>query len=122
MASVRGLKAYEHAHALAVRCKRACDGFPPEERFRLAGQLRSAAFGVPLNIAEGFGRSSSVDFRRFLVMARASLDEVEAALRLAVDCGYMNQSDYEDLERRRDEAARTLYGLIRATDRRIANR
>ena len=117
MASHRHLKAWQHARTLAVACTAAARGLPPEERFGLADQLRRASFGAALNIAEGSGRQGARDFRRFLISARASLDEVEAILELARDVGYLAPGDFDALEARRDEAARTLFGLIRALDR-----
>lgn len=122
MVGHRNLKAWQHAHTLAVRCKDLVERFPPDERYRLASQLRSAAYSASLNIAEGHGRGSLADFRRFLLIARASLDEVEDALELARDAGYIHSGESEATEAIRDEAARMLHGLIRSIERRTVDR
>ncbi len=119
MANYRTLKAWQHAHRLAVRCSRADRAFPSEERFGLADQLRRAANGVALQIAEGNGRDTLKDFRRFLIMARASLDEVDEALTLAWEQGSINKETYDSLQTIRRETGRTLHGLIGSVDRRM---
>jgi four helix bundle protein len=114
MGSHRTLKAWQHAKILAVDCAKAAKRFPPEEQSALADQLRRAAYGAALNIAEGAGRRGSREYRRFLDTARSSLDEVEAILEIASALGYLDLSSFARLEARRDEAAKTLYGLLRS--------
>jgi four helix bundle protein len=50
-------------------------GFPKEEMFGLANQMRRAAVSVPSNIAEGCGRQYSKDAIQFFFVARGSLYE-----------------------------------------------
>ena len=114
MGSHKTLKAWQHAKVLAIDCAKAARRFPPEEQTALADQLRRAAYSAALNIAEGAGRKGSRDFRKFLDTARASLDEVEAALEIAHEMGYIEPTVFARLEAQRDEAAKTLYGLLRA--------
>jgi four helix bundle protein len=114
MGSHRTLKAWQHTRILAVECAKAARRFPPEEQTALADQLRRAAYGAVLNIAEGAARLGARDYRKFLDMARASLKEVEAILEVAKDLGYIDMSTFARLEARRDEASKTLYGLLRS--------
>ena len=67
--------------------------FPDAERYALCDQLRRAVISIPSNIAEGFGRDTHKDFAHFLVQARGSLHEVETQLILAVDLGYIAESE-----------------------------
>jgi hypothetical protein len=49
MGYYRDLKAWQVAHTLALEVSRAANQFPPDERFKLASQLRRAALSVPTN-------------------------------------------------------------------------
>jgi four helix bundle protein len=117
MGSHRTLKAWQHAKILAVDCAKAARRFPAEEQAALADQLRRAAYSAALNIAEGAGRRGAREYRRFLDTARSSLDEVEAILEIAKELGYVELTTFARLDARRDEAAKTLYGLLRAVSR-----
>jgi four helix bundle protein len=73
----RNLRAFQLADELALLVYRETTGFPKEEMFGLTSQVRRAAVSVSSNIAEGSGRSSDVDFLRFLDMANGSLRELQ---------------------------------------------
>jgi four helix bundle protein len=71
------LKAWELADNLAVELYRVTQAFPKEEQYGLTSQVRRAAVSVAANIAEGSSRRTKKDLMHFLVIARASLAEVE---------------------------------------------
>lgn len=62
---------------------RATLSFPKEEQFGLTSQMRSSAVSVAGNIAEGAGRGSDSDDRRFLRIAYGSACELETQARIA---------------------------------------
>ena len=62
------LTAWQKAVEYADLIYTVTQGFPTEERFGLAGQLRRSAVSVSSNIAEGSSRSSRTDFARFVEM------------------------------------------------------
>ena len=113
MAPYQKLKAWQHSHRLAVECGKAVRGFPEHDRGVIAEQILRASSSVPLNIAEGATRRGSKEFRRFLDTARGSLAEVESALELAKDLGYLNDPEFERLSNIVVEASKTLWGLLR---------
>ena len=113
MGHFRQLKAWQHARTLAVLSKAAIGRLPASERDGLADQWRRATYSVVLNIAEGASRRGTRDFRKHLGIARASLDEIEAIIDLAVALGYFRAEELAKLEAIRDECAKTVYGLIR---------
>lgn len=113
MGHFKKLKAWEHARALAVVSKPLIERLPPVERSGLADQWRRAASSVVLNIAEGASRGGSKEFRRFLGIARSSLDEIEAIIDLAVGLDYLKRDDVTRVSAVRDECAKTVFGLIR---------
>jgi four helix bundle protein len=79
---------------LAVDVYRATLAMPSDERFGLTSQLRRAAAAVPANIAEGAGRGSSVDFSRFVAIARGSLSELETHLLLAEELQLLRDCEH----------------------------
>ncbi len=113
MPPFQSLKVWQHAQRLAVECHRAAKRFPDEDRGIIADQLVRAASSVPLNIAEGSARKGSKEFRRFLDVARGSLAEVQSAIELAKEYGYLKLLDYERLDGIATETAKTLWGLLR---------
>jgi four helix bundle protein len=81
------LDVWRAAHALALAIYQATSTFPADERFGLAAQMRRAAASIPMNLAEGSGRSTDRDHARFVANAIGSASQLEYQLRLAADLG-----------------------------------
>jgi four helix bundle protein len=107
------LKAWQHAERLAVESAKAAERFPDCEQRALADQLRRAGYSIPLNIAEGCTRKGTREYRRYLDIAWGSLAEVETALAIARDLGYLRPAEFGRLEALATETSKTLYGLLR---------
>jgi four helix bundle protein len=99
--SFQDLIVWQKSMDLAAEVYRLSSMLPRDERFRLVDQLNRAATSVPANIAEGFARSSSADYARFLAIAKGSLAETHTLLLLACRLGLVSH-----------EAATTAFGLI----------
>jgi four helix bundle protein len=65
--------------------------------YGLRDQLRRAAVSIPTNIAEGFERSSRKEYLLFLNIAKGSAGEVRSLLRVALEIGYIPETDYKEL-------------------------
>ena len=121
--SVAGVAKHEHldvfrlAHQLALKIYDLTRSFPRDETWGLAGQLRRAAVSVPANIAEGAGRLSRAEYRRFVGIARGSAVEVSYYLRLACDLGYSSKSESENLRRQYESVCKMLTRLSQALER-----
>ena len=72
-------------------------GFPDEEKFGLASQVRRAAVSIPINIAEGSGRNSRKDFANFIQIAIGSASEVECELLLSKDLNFIDDENFSGL-------------------------
>ena len=100
---------------MALLVYRETGSFPREELFGLTSQIRRAAVSVASNIAEGCGRSTDVDFLRFLDMANGSLRELQYQISLAQRLGYLPpKSSLIDDNSILFETGRVLHGLIRS--------
>src|SRR5688572_11872519 len=95
--SYRELKVWQTAFSLAKECYFATKGFPKEELFGMASQIRRAAASIPANIAEGQGRQHRKEFLNHLSIARGSLKELETHLLLSAEVGLLAPSDLRAL-------------------------
>jgi four helix bundle protein len=86
--SYRDLKVWQRAIELSVALYRLTVGFPREETYGLSAQLRRAGVSIASNIAEGWGRASSGEYKHFLGMARGSNFEVQTQLVIARSLGF----------------------------------
>lgn len=79
--------------------------------YGLANQIQRASVSIMSNIAEGYERNSPSDFHRFLVIAKSSCAEVRSQLYVALDVGYITQSEFDDLMKLAEEVSRIIGGL-----------
>jgi four helix bundle protein len=86
-------------------------------RFGLTAQLRRAAISVPSNIAEGAARGTAKEFAQFLIIARASLSEIETQLIISTDLRYLSQEVSDQLADTVDTAFALIGGLLRSVRR-----
>lgn len=76
--------------------------------FALKEQTRRAAVSIMLNIAEGFARSTDKEFSHFLFQAHGSAAEVQSALYVALDQGYIADAEFKMLYHSVEEISRML--------------
>jgi four helix bundle protein len=69
---------------------------------------------VTSNIAEGTGRGGDLELRRFLKIARGSVNELECQLLLSRDLGYVDEDTWKRLNGQAQEVSRMIAGLITA--------
>ncbi len=85
MQDFRNLEVWQRAYALALDVYRASRQFPRDEIYSLTSQVRRCSISIPSNIAEGCGRQTDADFKRFLHIAMGSAAELECQLMLIRD-------------------------------------
>ena len=86
--------------------------FPQDEMFGLRLQLRRAAVSISSNLAEGQGRSTSQDYRRFVFQARGSAFEAQTQIIVCERLRYFDAGSASALRESVDEIAKMLNGLI----------
>jgi len=114
MEDFKGLRVWVKAHDLTLAVYQNTRAFPKEEMYGLTGQLRRAAASVGANIAEGCGRRSDAEMRRFVQIARGSANEVEYHLLLAKDLGFLTAEEHQDLRAKVLEIQRVLAALVQS--------
>jgi four helix bundle protein len=82
---------------LAVEIYRLTSGASFDKDWGLRDQLRRSAVSIPSNIAEGFERESSAEFKRFLLIANGSCGELRTQLYIAQAIEYVPKSESESL-------------------------
>ena len=80
IASFEDLDVFQRAYRISLDVHRASLQFPKIEQHALADQIRRASKSICGNIAEGFGkqRRSGAEFKRYLLMAIGSADEMQS--------------------------------------------
>src|ERR1700735_2069284 len=106
------LVVWTKSHQFTLAIYRHTRKFPKEELYGLTSQLRRASASIGANIAEGCGRRSDAEMKRFLQIARGSASEVEYHLLLAKDLQYLAAEEFTDLEGRMQEVQRMLASLV----------
>ncbi len=91
------LEVWQRSHQLTLAVYAATKHFPKEELFGLTSQLRRACSSIPANLAEGCGRDSDAELKRFIDIAHGSASEAEYHLRLAMDLQYLPAAAHQPL-------------------------
>ena len=110
----KDLKAWQKRMDLVEEVYALCERLPENERFGLSDQMRRAAVSVPSNIAEGHGRQSNLDFKRFLRIAMGSTRELETQLLLTTRLGFVSLEQAKPSLRLIDDVAKMLWGLMKS--------
>lgn len=113
MEDFKDFKVWLKAHELTIQVYTVTRIFPREEIYGLTSQMRRAAASVGANIAEGCGRGSDAELRRFVQIARGSANELEYHLLLAKDLQFLQACDYKNLDAKVQEIQRMLAALAR---------
>ena len=90
---VEDLEVFRRAYRLSLEVHRASLELPRIEQFALADQVRRATKSICANLVEGFAKQgySAAEYRRYLLMALGSSDEVQLWLRYCIDLGYVEE-------------------------------
>ena len=111
------LRAFVLADECAVMIYEITKGFPKEELYGLAGQMRRAAVSAASNLVEGCSRNSRVEYLRFLEIAYGSLRELGYQADLAKRLGMADPKDWDPVSAKIEEAQKVLAALTRSIRR-----
>jgi four helix bundle protein len=107
------LEVFRRAYRVSLELHRASLQFPRVEQHSLADQIRRASKSICGNIAEGYGkrRRSRAEFKRYLLMAIGSADEMQVWLKYCSDLEYIDQKTCAEWRNEYRQIARMLQGL-----------
>ena len=87
---------------------------PKQEDYALTSQIRRSSVSVSDNLAEGFGRETNLDKKRFYVMSRGSLLESKNQLLYGKEVGYFNKEQVSILLLINEQIHHDLNKLIKS--------
>lgn len=107
------LEVYQSSRTFVFECYKLIKSLPADEKFGMISQIRRAALSVHLNSAEGASRKSETERKkRFYEVARGSIIEIDAALDIAADLSYLQNTTLNNLGESMIKTFKILSGLI----------
>ncbi len=106
------MKVWERAHKLTIAIYLLTKNFPKDELYGLTSQLRRSCSSIPTNIAEGCGKASQSELKRFLQIAMGSSSELDYLLMLAHELSYIDDNVYLETFNELIELRRMLNAFI----------
>ena len=88
--------------------------FKNSKEYVLRDQMTRSALSIPSNIAEGAERSSSLEFIRFINIAKGSAAELRTQLYIASEVGAIPGPKRDELKKELIEISSMLQSLIRS--------
>jgi four helix bundle protein len=107
------LVAWKTGFDLVLDVYRITCSFPPDEKYGITSQIRSAAVSIPLNIAEGAARKSPEEFINFLSMALGSVAELDTLILLSKELKFVQPEVADELIIKLDTIGKIIYGLMK---------
>ena len=112
--SYEDIEAYQLAYQGSLEIHKLSLTFPKHEMQELGSQIRRSTKSIAMNIAEGYGKRISIaEFKRFLLIAIGSCDEVRVQLDYSRDLDYISKEQHSALKERYNQIGKMLHGLYR---------
>ena len=108
------LEAWKACFHMATVVYRVTQSWPKSELYGLTSQARRAAYSAGANIAEGYAKRGSREFRRYLDISFGSLAELGFALLLAREVGLLSAEEWISLDSAQQRASQLVGGLMRS--------
>ncbi len=110
--SYKDLLVWQRSMDLVETVYRFTGSFPSVEQWGLVSQMRRAAISVPSNVAEGYGRQATGEYRHHLSIGRGSLLELETQVLLAKRLRYLQPADADSVLNEIEEISRMIATLV----------
>ncbi len=113
MRDFQKLSIWQKSHALTLRVYVLTKSFPPDELYGLTSQMRRSSSSIPTNIAEGCGRDSAPELKRFLIYSSGSCSELQYQCILARDLGMITEQYFNELSDEIIAIRKMIFSFIR---------
>jgi four helix bundle protein len=111
MHNFKQLRIWQKAMALVKDLYHITSDFPKGQEFELKSQMQRAAISIPSNIAEGAGRGTDNEFKRFLQISNGSCCELETQILISEALGFIDKSVSSALLEKINEIQKMNYVL-----------
>ena len=110
--SFEKLNVFQRAYKISLEVHLTTKRFPKDEA-SFANQIRCASKSICANIAEGFGKQkqSRREFKRFVMIAIGSSDEMRVWSRYCLDLGYIDDATWKRWSEEYQRIAKMLQSL-----------
>ena len=110
--SFKDLEIYQRSKKLLKEIYKITEEYPEQEKYNVISQLRRSVLSIPLNIAEGYGRKSKEDFKRFLKISLGSSNEIEALLEISEELNYLEEKEYQKLSKENEIIGKVIFRMV----------
>ena len=114
---------FQRAYKASLEIHRVSLEMPRIEQFTLADQIRRASKSICANLAEGFGKQaqSKAEFKRYILIAIGSSDEMRVWIRYCLDLNYINTEQWTAWRDEYEQISKMLQGLWRSLATNVAD-
>ena len=114
--SFEDLEVFQRSYKISLEIHQISIEFPKREQYGLGDQIRRASKSICANIAEGFAkqRYSSSEFKRYIMIATGSSDEMRVWLRYCLDLEYIEEATWKEWRDEYQQISKMLQGLYRS--------
>ena len=112
------LKVWQKGIEIVDKVYTLTEKLPKEELYGLTLQMRKASVSIPSNIAEGYMRSHTNEYKQFLRVSLGSCAELDTQAIIANRRKYITNSELEDLSEDLNHESRMLMNLINSLEKR----
>ena len=110
------LKVWQASYKTCLHIYKVTKQFPKEDMYGLTSQIRRSAVSIPSNIAEGYGRKTTLEYVRFLYIAYGSVCELETQTMICGDLDYVRKEKLDQLKKEIGDVERMLKAMIKSLE------
>ncbi len=115
------LNVWQKSYELCLKIYTITAILPNEQRYGLTSQIRRSAGSIPSNIAQGYGRKTTLDYIRMLYISYGSVCELQTQILLAGDLGFIEKGELGTVKIDIAEIERMLKALIKSLENKHLN-